>query len=451
MTTLTSSTFRSKEWEGRTISEQFPLRQWLGSSEHSSVFLTERMGARAALKLLQADSDIEAERQLAHWRRAAEFSHPNLIRTFECGRTQLDGHGYVYVVMEFADEDLSQILPQRALAPEEVAQLLPPLLGALSYLHTNGFLHGRIKPSNVLATGDQLKLSADQVLPLAAGGFRKTRRDVYDAPETAAGILTPASDLWSVGVTLYSALTQDLPQENPKEDPAQSASIPEPFREIVRNCLQLDPRQRGSIAQIEARLQPQAPAVSVSPVSSLANSPSAHLPAEGWRGNRIVVSLLILVTAIAIAFVVFFSSRGSHSPSSATNGEQPQVQTSSQATVPSTSAVVSAQPPAAVKQNSPGSVMRQVLPEVSPSARNTITGKIRIVARVEVDPTGKVAHARLTTPGPSQYFARQTLQAAERWQFSPPVVNSQPAASVWSITFRISRKQTQASPERIRR
>jgi TonB family protein len=439
VTTLTSATFRSKEWEGRTIGGQFPLRQWLGSSDHSSVFLTERGGAKAALKLLHADSD--AEHQLALWRTAAELSHPNLIRTFESGRTELDSHGYLYVVMEFADEDLSQILPQRALAPEEAAQLLPPLLGALSYLHTKGFLHGRIKPSNVLATGDQLKLSADQMVPIATANSGRMRRDVYDAPETAAGILNPASDLWSVGVTLYTALTQNLPQESSKKDSAQGAPIAEPFRGIVNSCLQLDPGRRTSIAEIQTRLQSE-----TAPVSA-----SSESGTERWRGNRIVVSLLILVAAVAIAIVVFLSSRRGQSPSPAASGNQPEVQNSNQAAAPATPAVVSAQPQAPAKQTSAGSVVRQVLPEVSQSARNTITGKIRIVARVEVDANGKVTRARLTTPGPSRYFARQTLQAAERWQFSPPVVNSQPVESIWSITFRISRKQTQTSPERVRR
>jgi len=436
-----SATIRSKQWEGRTISGQFPLRQWLGSSDHSSVFLTERAGEKAAIKLMPADSDFHADRQLARWRSAAELSHPNLIRIFQCGRAQIDGHSVLYVVMEFADEDLSQILPQRPLAPAEVSQLLPPLLGALSYLHRKGFLHGRIKPSNVLATGDQLKLSTDQIFAGSASDTRKTRRDVYDAPETAAGILSPASDLWSVGVTLYTALTQNLPEEGSKDDAARSASIPEPFGGIVRSCLQLDPKQRTSIADILTRLDPEASYVERN--SGIENSGTKK---EGWRGNRIVLSLLILVTALVIAFVVFFSSRGNQSQNAATN--QPQVQSSNQAGAP---AVVSSATEAPAKHDSPGAVLRQVLPEVSQSARNTITGRIRVVARVDVGSSGKVTHAKLTTPGPSQYFARQTLQAAERWQFSPPIVHSQPVASVWSITFRISRKQTLASPERVKR
>jgi TonB family protein len=436
MATLASATIRSKEWEGRTVAGQFPLRRWLGSSDHSSVFLTERAGEKAAIKLIAADSDSDAQRQLARWRRAADLSHSNLIRIFESGRVQMDGHNFLYVVMEFADEDLAQILPQRPLAPGEVTQLLPPLLGALSYLHNNRLLHGRIKPSNVLATGDQLKLSADQITALASTETNAIRRDPYDAPEIAAGICTAASDLWSVGVTLYTALTQRLPEEGHKDNPAQFASIPEPFRGIVRSCLQLDPRQRSSIADILTRLDPEATRVERTAVAE----------PLGWRGKRRITSLFIIAAALVIAFIVFLSTRKSEPAKPV----QSAVEQGSSGT-PSTPAVVSSAPEALARRDSPGSVLHQALPDASQSARRTVTGKIRIVARVDVDANGKVTHARLTTPGPSQYFARLTLEAAEQWQFSPPVVNSRPVASIWSITFRIGRKQTQTAAERLKR
>src|SRR6202790_2587498 len=156
-----------KTWEGRTVDGKFPLRQWLGGSDHSAVFLTERPGqpsSKAALQLIAAEG-AAIEGQLSRWRAAAQLSHPHLIRIYEAGRFRLDNTPLLYVVMEYAEEDLSQILPQRPLAPAEVTDLLPPVLDALSYLHAQGFVHGRIKPSNVLAIGDQLKLSADQVVP----------------------------------------------------------------------------------------------------------------------------------------------------------------------------------------------------------------------------------------------------------------------------------------------
>jgi len=54
-----------------------------------------------------------ADLQLSLWRRAMKLAHPNLLRAFEVGRCRLSNRDRLYVVMEHADEDLSQILPQR--------------------------------------------------------------------------------------------------------------------------------------------------------------------------------------------------------------------------------------------------------------------------------------------------------------------------------------------------
>ena len=196
-------------WQGRSVGGKFPLRQWLGGSDHSAVFLTERPGGgKAAIKLIAVEAG-DVEQALLRVRASTRLSHPHLIHTFEAGRGQLDGDSFVYVVMEFAEEDLSQVLPQRALSPEEVSDLLPPLLDAVSYVHNKGFVHSRVKPSNILAVANALKLSADQITPVAETGSVR-RRDVYDAPETAAGVLTPASDVWSLGATLIAAITQNV-------------------------------------------------------------------------------------------------------------------------------------------------------------------------------------------------------------------------------------------------
>lgn len=95
--------------------------------------------------------------------------------------------------------------------------------------------------------------------------------------------------------------------------------------------------------------------------------------------------------------------------------------------------------------------MSQVLPDVPRSAKNTITGTIKVGVRVEVDPSGKVTAAKLASAGPSKYFANLALKAAEQWQFSPLEVNGQPAASTWLLKFRFKRTSTQVDPERVSR
>ena len=138
-----------ENWQRQTVDGKFPLRHGLGGSEQSAVFLTERSGReprQAAIKLIPAAGRGD-DAQLARWAAAAKLDHPHLLRLFESGRCELDGARYLYVVMEYAEEDLSQILPQRPLSSAEASAMLQPTVEVLGYLHQAGFVHGRIKPS----------------------------------------------------------------------------------------------------------------------------------------------------------------------------------------------------------------------------------------------------------------------------------------------------------------
>ena len=70
-------------------------------------------------------------------------------------------NGLVYSVTEFAEEVLSEIIPERPLSPRETQEMLSPVLDALIYLHGKGFVHGHLKPSNIMVVGNQLKISGD--------------------------------------------------------------------------------------------------------------------------------------------------------------------------------------------------------------------------------------------------------------------------------------------------
>jgi TonB family protein len=441
-----------KTWEGRVVDGRFPLRQWLGGSEHSAVFLTERPGhasQKAAIKLIPADVE-DSDHLVSRWRTAAKLSHPHLIRIFDGGRFAMDDTPMLYVVTELAEEDLSQILPQRPLTPTEVTDLLPPLLDALSYLHGKGLVHGRIKPSNVLATGDQLKLSADEIRSSSeeTNAAEIRRRDVYDAPETAAGIIAPAGDVWSLGVTLATALMQRVPfaGDVSQGEPGLPESIPSSFRGIVRECLHLDPQRRCSIDDIQTRLQPPGRSVpaEIEPIHTV-KSPAAFAIRNrfGWRVLIPVVVLVLFVLGLRI----FYKGAAQHpvqipAPSPASDANAPSATVPPQPTTP---------PFTTRPADTKGSVTHQVLPEVPQSAMNTITGTIKVGVRVEVDTSGKVTAAKLTTPGPSRYFANLALKAAQRWEFSPPEVNGQAAASVWQVRFHFRRTSTQAFPEQLKR
>ncbi|MGB8323465.1 MAG: TonB family protein [Candidatus Acidiferrum sp.] len=280
-----------KQWIGLSVDDRFPLRQYLAHTEHSAVFLTDYAdteNGKAAIKFISADTP-GAEKQLTYWSHIAQLRHPGLLPIYHTGRCRITDMDLLYVVMEFAEENLAQILPQRPLSLEEAQQMLDPVVDALVYLHGKGLAHGHIKPSNILAAGDYLKLASDTVIPIGDPRAAQRDSDVYDAPENAAAPIEAASDIWSLGQTLVETLTQQtaaLPF-NDNEDPALPEAIPQPFQEIARRSLRRNPRDRWSSSEIAARLGPQVvPNPDPAPAPPPAYEPIAVAVAAGATASQ---------------------------------------------------------------------------------------------------------------------------------------------------------------------
>jgi TonB family protein len=88
------------------------------------------------------------------------------------------------------------------------------------------------------------------------------------------------------------------------------------------------------------------------------------------------------------------------------------------------------------------------MPQVSPNARRTIQGRIKVRVKVEVDAAGNVAKATLESAGPSKYFSRVALEAARDWKFSPASASEQGATREWKLQFAFSRTNTEGSAVR---
>jgi TonB family protein len=477
-----------KQWEGRVVNNTFPLRQCLGGSEQSVVFLTERRGRepqKAAIKLITVDPANTAT-QLARWEFAAKLSHPHLLRLFETGSCQLDGLVLLYVVMEYAEENLAQILPQRALTPEEVRDMLGPTLDLLAYLHGHSLVHGRLKPSNILATHDQLKLSSDSLIRAGEPIRPDAKASLYDAPEIANGILLPASDIWSLGMTLMETLTQRLPACEGMAEPVPE-TVPAPFMGIAHCCLRRDPHRRCTVADIAGRLRSSAgSSLSLSPSSPTAQKASTlRIPAASakWRYILPVAGVGLLGAALLIGPKLLnrqpepqpVSSVSPVSPQLSTEQSPAQVpdlpHTTANAQTAHAAAETKPSPQKAVKRNqaasavtpapeaappiidrsdgpsAQGKVLQQVAPAVSKSARDTITGTLRVTVKLEVDSSGNVARATFISAGPSKYFSRQAMQAAQQWKFAPAQVNGKAAPSTWILHFGFRRSGTEVVPQ----
>jgi len=462
-----------KKWEGQVVNGEFRLRQYLGGSDRSAVFLSER-GERepqpVAIKLILASAE-NPELQVSWWELAAKLSHPNLLRLIQRGRCQIDATELFYAVMEYAEESLAQIIPYRPLTPAEARDTLQPLLDALAYVHAKGFVHGHIKPANIMAVGDQIKLSSDELCGVGESGRVLGTPGEYAAPEIAeGGGMSPASDVWSLGMTLVEALTQRLPLSPGTEqnEVVLPQTIPEPFFDIASHCLRRDPRRRWTVSEIAARLQ-QTP---FTPVEQETAPPSGKPPAKwGYAAALVAAGLLLWAVLSPRGFNRHPNAEPGASGTAESSPAQPETKQATEPRpspqiagdknkTPSSGSAQSSTPTVAAKtraaknataensdsNNVQGVALQQVPPDVSRSALRTVHGKLKVRIKVTVDSSGNVTLAKFDSRGPSRYFAERALRAAQKWTFKPPQIEGKGVPSEWMLKFEFERSGTSVHP-----
>ena len=441
-----------RRWAGQIVDGRFELGAYLGASEKACVFATEHDGQAAAIKLIHADP-AQAKDHLLRWSRVASLTHPSIVRLFESGPCRIGDSELAYIVTERADEALAEILPQRSLTGKEVRDMLPPILAALAYLHEKGFAHGGIKPANILAVGDYVKISSDRI---SAIGTTATQSSAYDAPEVATSGCSASADVWSLGMVVMDALTQQLPRwrQSDEGDPLLPTLVPEPFAEIVRNCVRRAPQRRWSVADISSRLRESSRTTGVIPApqggsqeirtplptgfEGHASRPGTQLKWRHFVPAAVLVTLAVGVVLLAPKIAERLQNRDNANavveagPTLVHSENRPATPTAQPNTVPrsnppsnslpdtSQHPTAPVTPPAKMSQGeSQGAVVQQVIPRVPRSALDTIQGTVRVEVRVEVSASGDVSGASIESPGPSKYFANQALKAARGWKFAP--------------------------------
>jgi hypothetical protein len=251
-----------QRWEHEVVNGVFPLRRSVRNSGHSAVFLTEHKSKaipEALLKLVPAIPTLK-DAQLSHWSIASRLSHPCLVRLLDTGSCQLGGLSFLYVVTEYAEQTLAQILAQRVLEIEEFKKLMRPVLEGLSFLHRRQLVHGGLKPSNLLMFKERLKLASDAVRPAGESSASLAPASEFDPPETRDGSYSAAGDVWSLGVLIVEALTQKRPVWPDKMGgPVLPKSLPAALVGVVLRCLNRNPARRPTVEQLDAEINPMWP------------------------------------------------------------------------------------------------------------------------------------------------------------------------------------------------
>lgn len=209
------------QMEGSLIAGRYRVDERVGEGGVAVVYrgLDITLERQVAIKVLKAELADDAE-VVERFRReayaAAKLNHPNIVQIYDTG----SDNGIYYIVMEYLPEpNFKRIIQEYAPLPvRKVLQVSIECCRALAYAHRQGIVHRDIKPHNVLFTDDGHAKLSDFGIAAAVGERGLTGGGMvlgsahYMSPEQAQGRATgPQSDLYSLGIVMYEALTGAAP------------------------------------------------------------------------------------------------------------------------------------------------------------------------------------------------------------------------------------------------
>lgn len=213
------------------------------------------------------EREIQHKRTFREARTAARLSHPGVVTVYDV--VEEDGRPWIVMELIRARSLHEQIKRDGTFSPRRVAVIGRQMTGALRVAHEAGVLHRDVKPSNVLVSDSRAVLT-DFGIARAQSDATLTQTGMligspaYIAPERARGkAAVSASDMWSLGVTMYAAVEGKSPFERPDamaslvavltDEPAPALNAG-PLRPIIEGLLRKDPNERLTVDEVAAML-----------------------------------------------------------------------------------------------------------------------------------------------------------------------------------------------------
>ncbi len=251
--------------EGSIVDKRYRVLRRLGSGGMADVWLAEdtHLQRQVALKVLhsrylQDQQFVERfQREAEH---AAGLQHPNIVAVFDRGQEE----GVNYIAMRYVEGPTLKELIERGLTPEQGVALVRQVLEGARFAHRNGIVHRDLKPQNVIVDQEGKAVVTD--FGIARAGVSEITQTgsvmgtpQYLSPEQAQGFeVTPVSDLYSIGVILYEALTGRVPfegesavavamkqvSETPQRPSSINPQVSPALDAVVMRALEKDPGQR---------------------------------------------------------------------------------------------------------------------------------------------------------------------------------------------------------------
>ncbi|PPA60568.1 serine/threonine-protein kinase [Micromonospora chalcea] len=263
---------------GTTIGGRYSLRSPVGNGGMGTVWrATDTLLRRdVAVKevvlppgLAPSDRDALYERTLREARAAAAIQHPAVVQVYDV----VTEGGRPWIVMELLDARslADMVIEDGPVAPRAVAKIGIALLGALEVAHAIGVLHRDVKPANVLICSDGRCVLTDFGVARMPTDVQLTTPGMvlgsphFISPERAMGQeFGPPSDLFSLGVTLYTAVEGRPPFDKGDpietmhavvEDPPATPQRSGPLTGVLMGLLEKDPARRMDVHRARANLR----------------------------------------------------------------------------------------------------------------------------------------------------------------------------------------------------
>ncbi len=261
----------------RTVAGRYQLQERLGSGGMGTVWrATDTVLARdVAIKevtfprgVTDEEREVLRERTRREARAAARLDHPSAVTVYDVAEED----GTPYLVMELVEaRTLSEVVrTDGPLSPHATAQMGLAVLGALEAAHAQGIVHRDVKPGNVLLRPDGRVVLTDFGIATFTGDSSITSTGLllgspsYISPERAKGEAPgPASDLWSLGATLFTAVEGAAPYDKGEPLPTMTAVVTGdrapfvaagPLVAALEGLLEADPALRLDAAGARAAL-----------------------------------------------------------------------------------------------------------------------------------------------------------------------------------------------------
>ncbi|MDX6390555.1 MAG: eukaryotic-like serine/threonine-protein kinase [Streptosporangiaceae bacterium] len=283
---------------GQLVAGRYRLRAQLGQGGMGVVWHAhdDLLDRDVAVKEVLCPVELNASEQQMVFRRterearaAARLNHPAAVTVFDV----VEQDGRPWIVMEFVRcRSLAQTVEEDGpMPPSQAAQVGLQVLGALAAAHAVGILHRDVKPGNVLLAEDSRVVLTDFGIAALDGDATLTASGAvmgspaYIAPERArGGPAEPASDLWSLGVTLYAAVEGRTPYERGGAMPTLLAVVTEepdppqragPLAPVLDGLLRRDPAHRLSADDTRRLLRVAAAGPDIAAGPDAAGAPDA--------------------------------------------------------------------------------------------------------------------------------------------------------------------------------